>query len=95
MHLDGTYGLRSGDLDFHGLAQLQAKPSQMVTGFKSDLLKLVDPFFRKNGVTQLPIKITGTREHPSFGLDFHRKKEEAGKQPPDQAQNREETRNNK
>ncbi len=32
------------------------------------LLKAVDPFFRKGDVTELPIKITGTREHPSFGL---------------------------
>ena len=73
VHLDGTYGLRSEDLDFHGKAQLQAKPSQMVTGFKSTLLKPFDHFFRKNGVTEIPIKVTGKREHPSFGLDFHHK----------------------
>jgi len=73
VHLDGTYGLRSGDLDFHGKAQLQAKPSQMITGFKSTLLKPFDQFFRKNGVTEIPIKVTGKREHPAFGLDFHHK----------------------
>lgn len=77
--LDGTYGLRSEDLDFRGEAQLQAKPSQMITGFKSVLLKPFDGFFRKNGVTELPIKITGKRDHPSFGLDFHRKQRSAGK----------------
>jgi len=44
-----------------------------MTGAKSFLLKAFDPFFRKNGETELPIKITGTREHPSFGLDFHHK----------------------
>ena len=71
--LDGTYGLRSEALDFHGKAQLDAKPSQMVTGFKSALLKPFDHFFRKNGVTEIPIKVTGQREHPSFGLDFHHK----------------------
>jgi len=91
VHLDGTYGLRSEDLDFHGLAQLQAKPSQMVTGFKSVFLKLVDPFFRKNGVTQVPIKVTGKREHPSFGLDFHHKKEEGKEKPPDEARNQQKT----
>jgi hypothetical protein len=79
--LDGTYGLRSQDLDFHGIAQLQAKPSQMVTGFKSTLLKPFDHFFRKNGVTQIPIKVTGKREHPSFGLDFHHKKEAENTKP--------------
>jgi len=51
----------------------RSKPSQMVTGFKSALLKPFDHFFRKNGVTEIPIKVTGKREHPSFGLDFHHK----------------------
>jgi hypothetical protein len=73
VELAGTYGLRSEQLDFHGRARLQAKPSQMVTGFKSILLKPFDHFFRKNGKTELPIKITGTRQHPDFGLDFHHK----------------------
>ena len=41
-----------------------------MTGAKSFILKAFDPFFRKNGQTELPIKITGTREHPSFGLTF-------------------------
>jgi AsmA-like C-terminal region len=77
--LDGTYGLRSEDLDFHGKVQLQAKPSQMVTGFKSALLRPFDHFLRKNGVTELPIQVTGKRDHPNFGLDFHRKKDPASK----------------
>ena len=77
--LDGTYGLRSEDLDFHGKVQLQAKPSQMVTGFKSVLLRPFDHFLRKNGVTELPIQVTGKRDHPNFGLDFHRKKDPASK----------------
>ena len=70
VELDGTYGLRSEVLDFHGKVQLQAKPSQMVTGFKSVLLRPFDHFLRKNGVTELPIKVTGKRDHPAFGLRF-------------------------
>ena len=62
-------------LDFHGKVQLQAKPSQMVTGFKSALLRPFDHFLRKNGVTEMPIKVTGKRDHPNFGLDFHHKKD--------------------
>ena len=31
---------------------------------------------------QIPIKVTGKREHPSFGLDFHHKKEDGKKKPP-------------
>ena len=43
------------------------------TGAKSFVLKAVDPFFRQNGQTEVPIKITGQRDHPSFGLDLHHK----------------------
>ena len=68
--LSGTYALKSGDLDFRGHLRLTAKLSQVTTGFKSMLLKPFDPFFRKDGKTVLPIKITGTRDHPSFGLNL-------------------------
>jgi hypothetical protein len=77
VQLHGSYGLRSEDLDFHGKLRFDAKLSQMTTGVKSVLLKAFDPFFRKNGATQLPIKITGKRHHPSFGLDFRHKEKEA------------------
>jgi hypothetical protein len=76
VELAGTYGLRDEKLDFHGTLRLNAKLSQVTTGFKSFLLKPFDPFFRKNGVTVLLIKVTGTREQPSFGLEFHRRKDE-------------------
>jgi len=77
VQLAGTYGLRDEKLDFHGQLRLQAKLSQVTTGMKSLLLKPFDSFFRRNGVTVLPIRVTGTREQPSFGLDFHRKKEDS------------------
>jgi hypothetical protein len=51
---------------------MDAKLSQTQTGVKALLLKAVDPFFRKNGTSQLPIKIGGTRSDPSFGLDMRR-----------------------
>jgi hypothetical protein len=76
VQLHGTYGLLNEDLDFHGKLRLDAKLSQMTTGMKSFLLKAFDPFFRKNGATELPIKITGKRDHPSFGLDFGHKDED-------------------
>jgi hypothetical protein len=60
-------------MDFHGTLRMQAKLSQTMTGFKSLLLKPVDPFFRKGGAgAVLPIKITGTRQNPSFGLELRR-----------------------
>jgi AsmA-like C-terminal region len=72
--LDGDYTLQDGRMDLSGTARLQAKLSQTTTGFKSFLLKAVDPFFEKKGAgTVLPIKITGTRDSPSFGLNIGRK----------------------
>jgi hypothetical protein len=59
-----------------GTAKLQAKASQTMTGWKRWALKPVDPFFSKNGAgTFLPIKITGTRDKPEFGLDRKKEKE--------------------
>ena len=69
----GNYTLENEGLDFHGTLRMDAKLSQTMTGFKSFLLRPIDPFFRKGHETQLPIKISGTRSEPSFGLDFHHK----------------------
>jgi len=77
--LDGKYGLNKEDLDFHGKLRMQARISQTTTGMKSLVLKVVDPFFRKDGQTELPIKITGQRDHPSFGLDLGHKEKEKEK----------------
>jgi len=73
LNLNGRYGLLNERLDFRGTAQLEAKVSETTTGFKSLLLKAVDPLFkRKNAGAVVPIKITGTRNQPQFGLDLHR-----------------------
>ena len=74
LNLSGEYGLHSEQLNFQGKLRLKAKLSQTTTGFKSFFLKAVDPFFKgEDAGTVLPIKITGTREKPSFGLAFHQK----------------------
>jgi hypothetical protein len=53
---------------------LQAKLSQMVTGKKSFFLKALDPFFEKGASgTVVPIRISGTKENPVFGVTvFHK-----------------------
>jgi hypothetical protein len=82
VELSGTYDLDQGQLDFHGKLLMDAKLSQTTTGTKSFLLKAVDPFFKgKNGGSEVPIKITGTKDHPSYGLDFHHG-DSAGKNDP-------------
>lgn len=78
VHLKGSYGLDSEQIDLHGVARLRAKLSQTVTGWKRIVLKPADPFFSKAGAgTLLPIKVTGTREKPEFGLD-HGAKQKRG-----------------
>jgi hypothetical protein len=77
-HVDmtGNYSLDGQEFDFRGKAWLDAKISQMTTGWKSILLKPVDPFFSKNGAgTEIPIRITGTESEPRFGLDLGHKDE--------------------
>lgn len=69
--LSGTYSLRTEELNFKGSLRLTATLSQMTTGVKSFFLKALDPFFkRKKAGTVVPIKVTGTRTKPSFGLDI-------------------------
>jgi hypothetical protein len=78
VRLVGEYTLDGERFDFHGDVQTQAKLSQMVaSGWKSFLLKAVDPFFTKDGKgAQIPVVISGTRDAPKFGLDLKHKGED-------------------
>ncbi|HUA14096.1 MAG TPA: AsmA-like C-terminal region-containing protein [Verrucomicrobiae bacterium] len=77
----GVYSLDGNTFDFHGKLKLQATLSQMTTGWKSLLLKAVDPFFKKDGAgAEIPFKVTGTRSEPHFGLDLGGSKNEAAEQ---------------
>ncbi|MGA7322236.1 MAG: hypothetical protein WBW98_17150 [Candidatus Sulfotelmatobacter sp.] len=91
-HVDmtGEYSLDGRTFDFRGKARLDAKLSQMTTGWKSILLRPVDRFFIKDGAgTEIPVKITGTESAPHFGLDFHHKDEgQAGEKNYDSAAKR-------
>jgi hypothetical protein len=74
VRLAGSCALREGELDLTGQLTLQAKLSQTVTGSKSLFLKPFDPFFEKKGAgAVLPIRISGTRDNPVFGVSvFHK-----------------------
>jgi hypothetical protein len=73
--LSGVYSLDGNEFDFSGKVRTDAKLSQMVASkWKSLLLKPVDPFFKKNGAgAEIPVKVTGTKGAPKFGLDLHHK----------------------
>lgn len=69
--LTGRYSLDGNRFDFRGKARLDAKASQLVTGWKSLLLKPVDPFLHKHGAgTEVAVRVTGTQSEPHFGLDL-------------------------
>ncbi len=72
INLAGQYTLDGRKFDFTGKVRTEAKLSNMVsTWWKSLLLKPVDPFFHKHGAgAEIPVKITGTKGSPKFGLDL-------------------------
>jgi hypothetical protein len=74
VELAGTYALKQETLDFKGQLLLDAKISETMTGWKSVLLKVVDPLFKqKDGSgSAIPIRIGGSRSAPDFGLDVRR-----------------------
>jgi hypothetical protein len=73
VRLNGRYGLRREQMDFRGELRMQAKLSQTTHGIKSLLLKPLDPLFSRPGAGMvLPIKITGARAHPNFGVEIGR-----------------------
>jgi hypothetical protein len=67
----GNYSLDGQQFDFSGNAKLQATVSQMFTGWKSTLLKPLDPFFKRHGAgTYVPFRVSGTKEAPKFGIEL-------------------------
>jgi hypothetical protein len=73
VRLAGTYHLETEALDFAGDLLLDASLRETVSGWKSILAAIAQPFFRRpGGGSKIPIKIGGTREKPEFGLDAKR-----------------------
>ncbi len=73
VRLKGTYGLVNEQIDFRGELRTEAKVSEMTSGVKSFFLKLIDPLFAKKGMGAIiPIRIGGSPDSPSFGLDAGR-----------------------
>jgi len=73
VQLAGVYNLRSEAIDFAGNLLLDATLAQMTTGLRSVAARIAQPLFRRpGGGSKLPIRISGTRSKPSFGLDIKR-----------------------
>jgi len=69
--MQGTYNLITEKIDLRGTLKTDAEVSKTTHGAKALMLKVLDPFFKnkRRGYTA-PVKITGTYQHPSFGLDL-------------------------
>ena len=73
-NMHGTYNLISEKFNLLGTLKTDSDPSKTTHGVKSAMLKVLDPFFKnknKNAGYDMPVKITGTYDHPLFGLDLH------------------------
>jgi hypothetical protein len=68
--LVGNFNVDRETLDFHGHIVMDAKLSQMTTGVKSFFAKIVQPLVTKHDDTVVPIKITGTKDDPKFGVQI-------------------------
>lgn len=68
--LKGTFGLRTGEIDFSGTLRMQARMSQVVGGLKSVFLKPFDWLFKRDDAgTVIPITVRGTRDAPKIGVE--------------------------
>ena len=73
VQLHGTYDLHSQQMNFTGELLTDATLADMTSGLKSLLARVAQPFFRREGGgSRLPIRISGTRNKPQFGLDMGR-----------------------
>jgi hypothetical protein len=65
----GAYSLDGNVFQFEGHVRTDARASQMVSGWKSNLLKPFDFILAKNGAgVELPISVNGVKNDVSFGL---------------------------
>jgi hypothetical protein len=75
INLNGTYNLRSEQMNMKGTFRMQSTLSDTQSGFKHWALKPFDPMFAKDGAGfQVPITVTGTKDHPEVGTEIlHRR----------------------
>ncbi|HLH03755.1 MAG TPA: AsmA-like C-terminal region-containing protein [Bryobacteraceae bacterium] len=69
--MHGTYGLIDYKVDLHGTLLTTGSPSSATTGFKSLMVKVITPFFkRKHKQKMVPFKITGSYSKLDTSLDL-------------------------
>ncbi len=87
--LRGSFGLVNYKIDLRGQLWVDTKLSNTTSGTKAVLLKMMDPLFKKRKKGEiLPVRISGTYQKPTFGLDLEDKKAERVASPPTAAHSR-------
>ncbi len=68
--VNGTYQLRTEQIDLQGHMHLESELSKTTTGVKSFLLKVVQPFMKKgkHNESVIAIKIGGTYKNPTYAV---------------------------
>ena len=70
-HLRGEYSLVDERVNMHGDLKTEASLSNTTSGIKAVFAKALEPLFKKGPHQKVvPVKISGTFHHPSFGLDI-------------------------
>jgi hypothetical protein len=81
-NLQGTYNLIDHKIDLRGQLEVATKISDTTSGGKALILKMMEPFFKKQRKGEIvPVKIAGTYEKPTFGLDLKDKKAQTSPMP--------------
>jgi hypothetical protein len=70
--MHGTYNIINYKVDLHGNMRVETRIFKTASGFKSFLLKVMDPIFKKKKKGEIvPVHVTGTYQKPEFGLDLN------------------------
>ncbi|MGH9695045.1 MAG: hypothetical protein ACRD5Z_12920, partial [Bryobacteraceae bacterium] len=73
--IHGTYSLIDYKIDLRGTLLTTGNPSEATTGFKSLMVKVITPFFRKKHTAKVvPFKINGSYSNANMSLDLGRRK---------------------
>ncbi len=80
--MHGSYNIMNHKIDLHGQMKVDTKISKTTSGAKALLLRMMDPFFKKRKKGEVvPVRISGTYEKPSFGLDLNDKQAQSVDRP--------------
>lgn len=69
--MHGTYSFIDERIDLHGQLEVDTKFSATSTGPKGLVTRVIQPLFARSlGKGEIvAVKLTGTYDHPSYGLD--------------------------